>query len=388
MQYRKDKYGNKLSVLGFGCMRLPRTLAASEKLIVDACAAGINYFDTAYVYPGSEETLGKIVEKNALRDRIYIASKLPHQKCSSVEDVQRIFSEQLQRLRTSKIDYYLIHNIANISSWQRLVDFGFLDWLLAKQAEGAIGQIGFSYHGKQGDFKPLLDAYDWDFCQIQYNYANANYQAGQLGLKAAAARGIPVIIMEPLLGGKLANDLSPAAAKLFKAVHADRSLASWGFRWLYNQEEVTLVLSGMNASEQLADNLQAASEACVGMLSAEEEAVYEPVLRVFQNANKIACTGCNYCMPCSQNVNIPDCFAAYNVRHTMGFVTGLTQYITSAVANPPDKQALASKCTGCKACLKKCPQGIAIPDELALVRKSLEPWWFGLVVGVVRKFTS
>ena len=381
MQYAIDqKSGNALSVLGFGCMRFPFDRKTTEQLIAAAVEAGVNYFDTAYLYPNSELVLGDILHKRGIREKVFLATKLPHQKCKGKSDFDTYFQEQLKRLQTDHIDYYLIHNISDLASWQRLCAIGIEDWIAAGKAGGQIRQVGFSFHGAQSGFLSLIDAYPWDFCQIQYNYMDENYQAGRAGLRRAHEKGMPVMIMEPLLGGKLATGLPPKAAQLLKDADADRSAASWALRWLWDQPEVSVVLSGMNSMAQLEDNLKTAANASPGMLSEQEAAVYAPVTAALREAYRVPCTGCNYCMPCPQGVNIPGCFAAYNASCAMGFITGISQYITSTGANHPEKQYLASNCTECGTCGQKCPQHIAIPTALKQVKKRMEPFWFGILI--------
>ena len=389
MQYLKDsKSGNSLSVLGFGCMRFPLDKEKAEKLVVRAVEAGVNYFDTAYIYGNSEVTLGTIVEKNNLREKINIATKLPHGKCKVYEDFDKLFNEQLTRLKTGYIDYYLIHNIGDTAPWLRLKGLGIEKWIAEKKASGQIRQIGFSFHGAQNGFFDLLEAYDWDFTLIQYNYMNENYQAGRAGLIKAHEKGLPVIIMEPLLGGKLATGLPPKAERLFKEAAPERSAAAWALMWLWNQPEVTVVLSGMSSMEQLEDNIKTAENTKPGMLSEEDAAVFTPVMEALRESYKVPCTGCNYCMPCPHGVNIPDCFASYNTRSAMGFIPGMTQYVTSTGAHNPEKRARAKFCTGCKACEKDCPQHIPIAEKLQDVKKHMEPFWFNFGIWVIQKVTS
>ena len=389
MQYSTDqRSGNKLSILGFGCMRFPRDRAKTEQLIVKAVEAGVNYFDTAYIYPNSEATLGELLHKNELREKIHIATKLPHQKCKSYDDFDRLLSEQLARLRTDYIDYYLIHNISDLASWNMLCGIGIEKWIAEKKATGQIHQIGFSFHGALNGFMSLIDAYDWDFCQIQYNYMDENYQAGRTGLRKAHEKGMPVIIMEPLLGGKLATGLPQKASQLFSSAVAGRSAASWALRWLWAQPEVTVVLSGMNAAEQLEDNVSTAKCERHDMLPESESAVFAPVIAALHEAYKVPCTGCNYCMPCPKGVNIPGCFAAYNTRYAMGLIPGYTQYITGTGANHPEKQYRASNCVACKSCEDKCPQSIEISKALLSVKKKMEPFWFNPLLWLVQKVLS
>ena len=392
MQYRTDnKSGNKLSIIGFGCMRFPRNvtridLNRTEQLIVKAVQEGINYFDTAYSYSGSEETLGTILAANNLRDKIFLATKLPIGKCHTYEDFESLFQTSLKRLQTDYIDYYLIHNISDIHSWTRLCDLGIEQWIQEKKASGQIKQIGFSFHGILDEFLNLLDAYDWDFCQIQYNYLNINYQAGEAGLKKAAGKSIPIIIMEPLLGGKLASGLPRKAIETFKAANRSLTPAAWALRWLWNQPEVTVVLSGMNEMSQLEDNIATAQDAVPGMLSTAENDACNSVIKIIESTYKVPCTGCNYCLPCPHNVNIPACFASYNASHAVGMISGFHLYATSTALLNPRKNYAASNCTQCGTCEKKCPQHIPIPKSLKKVTKRMEPFWFKTALNLYMKF--
>lgn len=379
MQYRIDpKSHNKLSILGFGCMRFPRGLGPidmkkTEQLVMEAIASGVNYFDCAYVYPGCEEALGAVLAKNDVRQHIYIATKLPPDHCHTYEDFDRLFSIQLARLHTEYIDYYLMHNISDTSIWARLCALGIEQWIAQKKANGQIRQIGFSFHGTQDAFIALLDAYAWDFCQIQYNYVNVHYQAGEAGLKRAAAKGLPVIIMEPLLGGRLANNLPQKARAAFSHADGQKSPAQWALQWLFDQSEVTVVLSGMNDREQLMQNVQIADECAAGMLTLADRSVYAQAVTEFQKSYKVPCTGCNYCMPCPHNVNIPGCFAAYNISYAAGMMAGLQLYFTGVSSFSPHKDYSPGLCVKCGACEKRCPQHIAIPQELERAKKRLEP---------------
>jgi predicted aldo/keto reductase-like oxidoreductase len=389
MQYRSDKRsGNQLSILGFGCMRFHRNVAGidqkkAEQLIMQAIEAGVNYFDAAYLYPGSESSLGAALHNNNVRSRVYVATKLPIANCTSGTDFDVYFNKQLASLGTDYIDYYLMHNINSLAQWDALCAWGIREWISAQKAAGKIRQIGFSFHGARDEFLKVLDAYDWEFCQIQYNYANENYQAGVTGLKAAAARGLPVIVMEPLLGGKLATGLSAAARDVFRSTDPHLSPAAWGLRWLWNQPEVTVVLSGMNEAAQLEDNLHTADEAAPGMLSGTEMTAYGKVLDIFKTTDKIPCTGCSYCMPCPSGVNIPACFASYNASYTHGRITSLSMYITSTAANR-DGKALASHCIGCGKCESHCPQKIEIRRELKDAARRMEPFYFTLIMKIMR----
>jgi predicted aldo/keto reductase-like oxidoreductase len=371
-------------------MRFPRNLGLvdmrkTERLVLEAIEGGINYFDTAYAYPGNEEALGAVLEKNGVRERVYIASKLPLAICRGPEDFDRFFTKQLERLRTTHIDYYLMHMLTDEASWEKLCGWGIREWIAGKKKAGTIGQLGFSFHGIQDEFLKLIDDYDWDFCQIQYNYAGENFQAGKKGLKKAAAKGLPCIIMEPLLGGKLATGLPREAVKLFKGEAPQFSPAAWGLRWLWDQEELTVVLSGMNEPEQLRENLDLAASATPGMLSPGERETFRRVLALFNESYKIRCTGCNYCMPCPRHINIPACFAAYNTSYAMGLVQGMQQYTTSTGVTS-EHMSGAGLCVKCGRCEKHCPQHLPIMASLQLVRGRLEPFWYRWIIGLARLF--
>ena len=280
MQYRRDKKGNELSVLGYGCMRFTKNgssvdLDKAEKEVMAAIKAGVNYFDTAYVYAGNEAAVGEILDRNHCREQIYLATKLPHYLIKSVAGAEKMFQEELRRLKTDYIDYYLMHMLTDIPTWEKLKKIGMQDWIEEKLASGQIRNIGFSYHGNTEMFKQLVDACDWDFCQIQYNYMDEYSQAGVEGLRYANAKGLPVIIMEPLRGGRLVNLLPESAKKLFRADKEGRTPAELALKWLYNQPEVTCVLSGMNSMEMVEQNLKTASESHVGCLTASDAALIE-----------------------------------------------------------------------------------------------------------------
>ncbi|MDR2048757.1 MAG: aldo/keto reductase [Treponema sp.] len=404
MQYRIDKKsGAKLSVLGLGCMRFPRNPALidmkkTERIIMTAVENGVNYFDTAWMYPGSEEALGTVLERNGVRDNVFIASKLPIALVKKAEDFDRFFNEELSRLKTDRIDYYLMHMLTDAASWKHLAALGIEDWIAGKKKNGSIGRTGFSFHGIGEEFFKILEMYPWEFCQIQYNYSDENFQAGVKGLKKAAET-MPVIIMEPLLGGKLAGGLPRKAADIFKAANlsagipADRlgsrpagfSPAGWGLRWVWNQAEAAVVLSGMNDPAQVLENAALADITLPGSLGAAELDVYRQVREVFNASYRIHCTGCGYCMPCPRNVNIPGCFAAYNTSFSMGRVAGWQQYMTSAAFTSAQSFGPAN-CVACGNCERRCPQKIPIVENLKTLRRRMEPLPFRIAVAGMRKF--
>jgi predicted aldo/keto reductase-like oxidoreductase len=384
MQYREDKIsGNKLSILGLGCMRFPISMAETERLILTATDGGVNYFDTAYIYPNSEETLGTILKKYGKRQDVFIATKLPLIMCKGPGDFDRFFDKELERLKTGYIDYYLMHMVTSLEQWEKFCRWGIESWIAGKKKSGRIRQAGFSFHGPQGEFLKVLGAYQWDFCQIQYNYSDENYQAGKTGLKAAAGKNMPVMIMEPLLGGKLAGGLPKEAARLFAKADPSLSPAAWGLRWLWNQSEVTCVLSGMSNAAQMEDNLRSAGKA--GPLTGDELAVYAEVTALFYKAYRIKCTGCNYCMPCPNGVNIPGCFAAYNTSFAQNFVIGMQQFITSAamMSSRPRSPRLCSECGICES---RCPQHLPIRRALKQAAGRMESPLIRLALSIARCF--
>jgi predicted aldo/keto reductase-like oxidoreductase len=391
MRYRNTpRFDTDLSVLGFGCMRFPRSgvsvdMTATEKLLTRAFEAGVNYYDTAYMYPGSEEALGKILSDNGLREKVYIATKLPQMGVRDMEHTERLFAEELRRLRTDYIDYYLMHNFSDFSQWERLCGFGIEEWISEKKHSGAIRNIGFSFHGAYHEFARLIDAYSWDIVQIQYNYINEHYQAGADGLKYAASKGLPVVIMEPLMGGRLAN-VPSAAADIFEKARPGSTPAEWALDWLWNQPEVTVILSGMNAEAQLEENLRLASEAEAGMLSAADGDAILRAAAIVKGSYKVDCTGCNYCMPCPKGINIPALFSAYNTSYAERYFTGLMQYMNSVGGLQQHGSHYASDCIGCGACEKKCPQHIEIRENLKKIKRRFELPGLKLIPKLASKF--
>jgi len=379
MKYRTNpKNGDKLSILGFGCMRFGGNDSfggsfdeqKAENLIKTAIDQGVNYFDTAYIYSGSEEILGKTLSKYGLRETVYIATKLPLIFCKRKSDLDKYFNRQLERLQTNYIDYYLLHMLADTNTWDTLCGWGIESWIQEKKASGQIRQMGFSFHGSRDEFLALLDVYDWDLVLIQYNYSDENYQTGVTGLNKAASKGIPVMIMEPLLGGQLVTGLPQAAVSRFKITNPDLSPAAWALRWVWNKPEVTLLLSGMNDIKQLEENIQIAKTATPNMLSQEELETFQDVKKIFADSYKIPCTGCHYCMPCPYGVNIPVCFTAYNTYHAINKNTGALQYSMSTMMSA--KPGYASLCKKCGKCEANCPQHIKIGESLSEVEKKME----------------
>ena len=390
MKYRPDRYGNPISQLGYGCMRFTRKGSGidyekAEKEVLLAIEKGVNYFDTAYIYPGNEECLGWILEKNHCRDKVNIATKLPQYLLRSATAIDKTFREELSRLRTDHIDYYLMHMFTDYAEWVRLQNLGIEQWIARQKEEGRIRYIGFSYHGDTEMFLKILDAYDWDFCQIQYNYLDEHTQAGKTGLQAAAKKGIPVIIMEPLRGGKLVN--LPEQAKQVLASHGKGyTPAELGLRWLWNQPEVTCVLSGMNSEEMVNENIRIASEAEPGHLTEEDMEIVARIRQIIRQREKVGCTGCRYCMPCPKGVDIPGNFHYYNLMYMEKKSSARKEFARNMGLRK--ETGFATQCVGCGLCEKHCPQHLPIRQKLKEADRDLRPLPYKIGIQVARKIMS
>ncbi len=379
MKYRTNpKNGDQLSALGFGCMRFSKDKEDVEKQILYAIENGVNYFDTAYLYGGSEATLGNILNKNNLRDQVKIATKVPPYLVRKLENIDKIFNTQLARLQTDHIDYYLTHMLSNVNSWNKFKEAGIVEWVAQKKEAGQIHNFGFSFHGVGGDFIKIIDAYDWDFCMIQYNYMDENNQAGKKGLHYATQKGIPVIVMEPLRGGQLANKLPLEALAVWNTAVPKCSPAEWGLRWVWNQPEVLTVLSGMGSMDMVEENIRIASEAEPNSLTEADMALYDTVRKIYMEKTVVPCTGCSYCMPCPAGVDIPACFACYNEKAGGGKHAGMNYILYTGDHN-------ASRCVECGKCEPHCPQDIAIRKNLADTAKKMEGPLYKPMRFVVRK---
>lgn len=385
MLYRPDRKGRPISQLGYGCMRFTRKGSGidyekAEREVLLAIEQGVNYFDTAYIYPGSEECLGRILAENHCREKVYIATKLPQYVLRTAAAVEKTFREELERLRTDYIDYYLMHMFTDYTQWERLRALGIEDWIARKKAEGSIRSIGFSFHGDTQMFLKILNAYDWDFCQIQYNYLDEHTQAGRVGLQAAARKGIPVIIMEPLRGGKLVN-LPEKARKVLK----NYSPAELGLRWLWNQPEVTCVLSGMNSEEMVKENIRVASEAQPGHLTGEDLEMVETIKGIIREQEKVGCTGCRYCMPCPKGVDIPGIFHYYNLMYMEKKAPARFEFARNVGLRK--EPGFATQCVGCGLCESHCPQHLPIRQKLKEADRDLRPLPYKIAIAIARKVT-
>ncbi len=387
MKYRLDRYGNPISQLGYGCMRFSKKgnsidYEKAEKEVLLAIEKGVNYFDTAYIYPGNEECLGWILEKNKCRDKVNIATKLPQYILRSAAAIDKTFHEELSRLCTDYIDYYLMHMFTDYAEWERLQKLGIEQWISRQKAEGRIRYIGFSYHGDTEMFLKILDAYDWDFCQIQYNYLDEHTQAGREGLQAAAKKGIPVIIMEPLRGGKLVN-LPQKAKEVLASDSKGYTPAELGLRWLWNQPEVTCVLSGMNSEDMINENIRIASEAEPGHLTQEDMEIVAQIKQIIREREKVGCTGCRYCMPCPKGVDIPGNFHYYNLMYMEKKASARKEFARNMGLRK--EPGFATQCVGCGLCEKHCPQHLPIREKLKEADHDLRPLPYKIGIQIARK---
>ena len=383
MRYRKlGKTNLDVSVLGFGAMRLPMSgspggLASFDpnipideveamKIINHALEQGVNYFDTAYGYhAGKSETfLGKALKQQ--RTKVMIATKLPLWNVEKTEDLEKIFNEQLARLDTDYLDFYLVHGLA-AATWAKAKELGVLKLLDGLRASGQIRYAGFSFHDDLKTFKGIIDAYDWDMCQIQYNFYDQSYQAGKEGLAYAASRDIGVVVMEPLRGGKLVDKIPPEIQALWDSAPIRRNPVEWAMRWVWNHEQVSTALTGASTLAQLQDHTRIIKDAEADSLTAEELSLFDRVQAAYRKMLKVDCTGCGYCMPCLNGVDIPRNFQLYNdtflFKDPEFNVFFYNHFLT------PEQRA--SGCLDCLLCMEKCPQKINIPEELKTVHQQL-----------------
>jgi predicted aldo/keto reductase-like oxidoreductase len=374
------KSGDELSILGFGCMRLASKEDGSideeraTKQVRDAIDRGVNYVDTAWPYHmgASEPFLGRALA-DGYREKVKIATKLPSWLIEKREDMDYYLNAQLEKLNTDHIDYYLIHALVG-DLWDNVEKLGVADFLDKAKADGRIINAGFSFHGASEDFNRIVDAYDWDFCQIQYNYLDEKNQAGKAGLKYAASKDLGVVIMEPLRGGSLTKTVPQVVEEIWNEAPIKRTTAEWALRWVWNHPEVTVVLSGMSEEAHVEENLRIAGEAHPDSLTEEEMQIIKRVESKYRELMKVECTGCQYCMPCPAGVNIPLCFEMYNNLYlepdpdTVKFMYA----VRAGGAVGTGEGEFASQCVQCGQCLEKCPQHIDIPTVLDSVVGELE----------------
>ena len=357
----------------------------ATRQIRNAIDRGINYIDTAVPYHGgeSERFLGRALQEG-YREKVKLATKLPPPGVQTQEDMDRILGIQLKKLKTDHIDYYLLHGL-EANQWKRLYDLGTLDFLDKVKASGKIRNAGFSFHGDRKTFKEIVDAYDWTFCQIQYNFLDETNQAGTEGLRYAASKKLAVMIMEPLRGGMLAQNIPAEIRQVYDKSPVKRSAAGWALRWVWNHPEVTVVLSGMNDENHITENINTCETASANSMPESELATVSEAAGIYKRLMKIGCTGCAYCMPCPFGVNVPMCFSAYN-DYSMGINRLLTRgmYGGMLMGWMGGKRADASLCHECGKCIKACPQHIVIPSELKNVNRTLGGLRTKILMPVVR----
>lgn len=372
---RIEKLGIEVSAFGVGCMRFPMTTVDGVEVVDESISTpairyaidnGVNYMDTAYVYSNqkNETALGHAL-RDGYREKVYVATKLPTWACNNREDMDRILDESLSRLETDYIDFYLVHAL-NKDSWQKMYDLGVLDFMDKAKASGKIRYACFSFHDNYDTFKTILEAYDWDMCQIQFNFMDVENQAGLKGLKLAGERGVPVVIMEGLLGGKLANAPDNVQA-LYDSWPEKRSPVEWAFRWLCNFPEVATVLSGVTNLEMTKNNLEIFDRCETGIMREEELALIDKVREAYLSRTKIGCTGCRYCMPCPNEVDIPGIFSTWNDLSLYGQnLAGNRRY-----AKKLSEGKGADKCIECGACEGVCPQQLSIIESLKIAHSEM-----------------
>ncbi|NGM80858.1 aldo/keto reductase [Paenibacillus sp. 7124] len=377
MLYRKyGKTNEMVSVLGFGCMRLPVIDGNARNIDDDKAIAmlrygidnGINYVDTAYPYhgdgmggPGESEPFVARALKDGYRDKVNIATKLPSWLIRTREDMDRYLNEQLERLETDHIDFYLVHAL-NAGTWKTVKELGIFEFLDSAVKDGRIRYPGFSFHDELPVFKEIVDAYDWTFCQVQYNYLDEYFQAGIEGLEYAAAKGIGIAVMEPLRGGKLVRDIPDSVQAAFDKADIKRTPAEWALRWVWNNPDVAVTLSGMSTLEQVEENLKIANEAHSGSLSKQELDIVEEARTAFRQT-RVSCTGCAYCMPCPAGVNIPGNFTYINEYYFLDNEKQKNALKETYAARISEK-GRASQCVECGTCEEHCPQNLPIIEEL------------------------
>jgi predicted aldo/keto reductase-like oxidoreductase len=383
---------DRVSILGYGCMRFPKKdgridAGRAEQQMISAIEQGVNYFDTAYLYHGgkSEVILGNTLAKG-YRDKVFVATKLPLPLVYSLKDMETILDTQLKRLQTDYIDYYLIHSIMTREGWRRLKQIGVESFLEKAKQAGKIRRIGFSYHGEKSQFQEIVDDYPWEFCQIQYNYLDENNQAGKDGLLYAASKGLGVIVMEPLRGGQLVGRMPPQVEAVWEQAEVRRTPAEWALRWVWNQPEVSMVLSGMNEESHIEENIRIAATAYPQSLSGSELKVVDEVKELFSSMMKVGCTGCGYCMPCPAGVNIPLCFSSFNNKHLFQDRIFQYTYLGYTLGVDGGMPSHASLCQDCGKCEKHCPQSLPIRKHLREVAGDMEPFYFKPVAGLVRGY--
>ncbi len=398
MQYRTmPNSDEKLSVLGYGCMRLPTLVGGAASNLINkekalsqiryAIDNGVNYLDTAYPYHlgASESFLGEYVLKDGYREKVKIATKLPCMMINNRESIETIFNKQLEKLQVDYIDYYLLHSM-NGSSWEKMLSFGIIEFMDRVKKEGKVKKMGFSFHGKKEDFIKIADGYNFDFVQIQYNIVDIHFQAGIEGIEYAHKKGMGVIIMEPLRGGSLVSKMPKGVDKIYRNAPVKRTPADWALRFILNHPAVTLVLSGMNDDNHIKENIKICSDSFVNSLTEEEKDTIQSVRDKFNELQQVPCTGCAYCMPCPAGIDIPAAFKNLNNYHMFSKREGLLYHAAYLGIQTKDgKPHWTSTCTNCGLCERKCPQFIPVREKFKLVQRDLEKPVVKIIASAGRK---
>ncbi len=399
MQYRTMPNSNdKLSILGYGCMRLPTSIGGSASTFIDkekalkqiryAIDNGVNYLDTAYPYHlgASESFLGKYVLQDGYREKVNIATKLPCFIINNKEKIEDIFNKQMQKLQVNCIDYYLLHSLDG-NAWDDMLSYDIIDFMDKVKREGKVRYMGFSFHGKRNKFKKIVDEYNWDFAQVQFNILDKNFQAGLEGIEYAHSKGLGIIVMEPLRGGSLVGKLPKEVQRIYDNAAIKRSPADWALRWIWNHPAVTVVLSGMNEDVHIKENIKIASEVLPDGLTDSEINIINDVRETYRDLMKVACTGCGYCMPCPANIDIPSAFKNLNNYYMFSKLAAKMSHMRYAGLQTEDgKTHWTNSCLDCGKCEIACPQGIKIREEFKHVRKDIEGIGTKVITGIGRVF--
>ena len=384
---------DKISLLGYGCMRLPQTAGRidetkAEKQLKGAIDRGVNYVDTAMPYHlGQSETfLGKTGLSGGYREKIRLATKLPQWQVKSREEMDSLLNKQLKKLKTDRIDYYLLHAM-DYQAWERLIPLGIIDFLDKAKADGRIVNAGFSYHGNREGFPKIVDGYPWEFAQIQYNILDEDNQAGRSGLEYAAGKGLGVFVMEPLRGGQLVNRIPARVEKIWNSLEGERSPAEWALRWIWNHPGVTCILSGMNVDEHIDENIRIASDCTPNSLDEKSLRAAEEVRNAYRELMKVGCTACRYCLPCPAGIDIPYVFEQYNNLHMFNNrLETRFLYASRAGGVITGKTSWASDCIKCRKCEKHCPQALPISSLMEEVGRRMEGPLVKAAMGAGRLF--
>lgn len=376
MRYRKlGKTNEEVSILGFGCMRFPQIDEKIDEkeatnMIRHAVDNGVNYIDTAYIYHDgeSEAFVGRALGEG-YREKVKLATKLPTWLVKSREDMDKYLNEQLKRLQTSYIDFYLVHSL-NVETYETIKGYGLFEFLDKIKKEKLVKHIGFSFHDTIGLYKEIIDDYDWDFTQIQYNYIDEDYQAGTEGLLYASSKNLGIVIMEPLRGGALVNNLSKGIEDIIENSKVKKTPAEWAFKFLYNKEQIGVVLSGMSTMEQVIDNLKIAdTQGIENSITTDEKETLAKLRDEFKSKIKVNCTGCKYCIPCPVNVSIPNCFELLNNASMFDNISVSKEIYNNILVKEEND---ASRCVECGKCETKCPQHIKIREVLKEVENTFK----------------